>query len=194
MKLPPPGTGGETEYADSLAAQNDLDGRLKGELLKRELVGVHSFLQLRKLGTPEYFADVDPYSQPMAGHKIVSTHEPSGRKTLYAGNYLHHIENLDGTPLPEKENSARMKKLIAHVTRPENVLRLEWYDNGDMIAWDNVSTLHRATGGSYEGKFTRDMRRTTMKDDSPEGWGVNSTGKVLATDTVNLSSPNYFAK
>jgi hypothetical protein len=33
-----------------------------------------------------------------------------------------------------------------------------------------------------------------MKDDSPEGWGVNSTGKVLATDTVNLSSPNYFAK
>ncbi|RYN79354.1 hypothetical protein AA0121_g9710 [Alternaria tenuissima] len=38
------------------------------------------------------------------------------------------------------------------------------------------------------------MRRTTVKDDSPQASGVNSTGKVLATDTVNLSSPNYFAK
>ncbi|OWY58523.1 taurine catabolism dioxygenase [Alternaria alternata] len=194
VKLPPPGTGGETEYADSLAAWDNLDEELKGELLKRELVGVHSFLQLRKLGAPEYFADVDPYSQPMARHKIVSTHEPSGRKTLYVGNYLHHIEKPDGTPLPEEENAALMEKLIGHVTRPENVLRLEWYDNGDMIAWDNVSTLHRATGGIYEGKFTRDMRRTTVKDDSPEGWGVNSTEKVLATDTVNLSSLNYFTK
>ena len=63
-----------------------------------------------------------------------------------------------------------------------------------MIAWDNVSTLHHPMGGSYEGKFTRGMRRTTVKDDSPEGWGVNSTGKVLATDTVNLSSLNYLAR
>jgi hypothetical protein len=63
-----------------------------------------------------------------------------------------------------------------------------------MIAWDNVSTLHHPMGGSYEGKFTCDMRRTSVKDDSREGWGVNSTGKVLVTDTVNLSSPNYFPK
>jgi alpha-ketoglutarate-dependent 2,4-dichlorophenoxyacetate dioxygenase len=62
VKLPPPGTGGETRYADSLATWDDLNERFKGELLTRELVGVHSLLRLRKLGAPEYFADVDPYS------------------------------------------------------------------------------------------------------------------------------------
>ena len=194
MKLPPPNTGGETEYADSLAAWDDLDEDLKQDLLERDLVGAHSFLQLRKKGAPEYFADVDPYSQPMARHRLVSTHEASGRKTLYVGNYLHHIETADGTPLPEEENAALMKKLIGHVTRPENVLRLEWYDNGDMIAWDNVSTVHRATGGSYEGKFTGDMRRTTVKDDSPESWGLNSTEEVSESDNVNLKSLNFFKK
>ncbi|CAN9170164.1 unnamed protein product [Alternaria alternata] len=159
------------------------------------LVSFHIRLtELRKLGAPEYFANVDPHSQPLARHKIVSTHEPSGCKTLHVRNYLHHIEKSDGTPLPEEENAALMEKLIGHVARPENVLRLEWYDNGDLIAWDNMSTLHRATGGSYEGKFTRGMRRTTVKDDSPKIWGVNSTGKVLATDTVNLSSLNYLAR
>jgi alpha-ketoglutarate-dependent 2,4-dichlorophenoxyacetate dioxygenase len=102
VKRPPPDTGGKTEPADNLAAWDDLDEELKEALLKRELVGVDSFLQLRKMGAPEYFADVNPCSQPMARHKIVSTHEPPGRKTLYVGNYMHHIENSDGTPLPEE--------------------------------------------------------------------------------------------
>jgi hypothetical protein len=53
---------------------------------------------------------------------------------LHVGDYLHHIENSDGTPLPEEENAVLMKKLIGHVTRSENVLKLQWFDNRDMIA------------------------------------------------------------
>jgi alpha-ketoglutarate-dependent 2,4-dichlorophenoxyacetate dioxygenase len=189
VKLPPPGTGGETEYCDSLTAWDDLEEDLKKELLERDLVGCHSFLHLRKLGSPKYFADVDPTSQPMARHRIVSTHEASGRKTLYVGNYLHHIENADGTPLPEEENAALLKKLFVHVTQPKYVLRLEWHDNGDMIAWDNVSTLHRATGGSYEGKYVRDMRRTTVKDHSSEAWGLNSREAVV--ESMGLDKLGY---
>ncbi|KAH6878538.1 hypothetical protein BKA58DRAFT_452636 [Alternaria rosae] len=181
VKPPLLNTSSETKHADSFAPWD-------------KLISAHSFLDLRKKGSPKYFADVDPYSQLMAPYWIVSTHKPSGRKTLYVGNYLHHIENADGTPLPEEENAFLIKKLISHVTRPENVLRLEWYDNGDMVAWDNVSTLHRTTGGSYEGKFTRDMRRTTVKDNSSETWGLNSTAEVLATDGFNLQSPDLFKK
>ena len=32
-----------------------------------------------------------------------------------------------------------------------------------MYVRDNTCVMHRATGGSYEGKFRRDMRRTTVK-------------------------------
>jgi hypothetical protein len=60
----------------------------------------------------------------MMRYRIVSTDEPFGRKTLYVGNYLHYIENADGTPLPEDENAALMKKRNGHVTRPENMLSL----------------------------------------------------------------------
>jgi alpha-ketoglutarate-dependent 2,4-dichlorophenoxyacetate dioxygenase len=33
--------------------------------------------------------------------------------------------------------------------------------------------LHRATGGSYFGKYRRDMRRTTVKDMSSTKFGFN---------------------
>ncbi|KAL6151485.1 hypothetical protein ACJBU6_10464 [Exserohilum turcicum] len=162
------------------------DEDLKNKLLKRDLVSCHSFLHLRKLGAPEYFKDLDPWSTPFTRFRLVSTHEPSGRNTLYVGNYLHHLETRDGKPLPEEENRILMKKLIEHVTRPENVLSVDWHNNGDLIAWDNVSTLHRATGGIFEGKYFRDMRRTTVKDDSADAWGLNSHQELEGQDLAGL--------
>lgn len=143
-------------------------------------------MHLRKLGVPEYFKDLDPWSSPFTRFEIVSTHEPSERKTLYVGNYLHHLETRDGTPLPEEENARLMKKLIGHVTRAKNVLSVDWHGNGDVIAWDNISTLHRATGGSFEGRYFRDMRRTTVKDDGEDAWGLNSRDELEGQDVSAL--------
>lgn len=36
--------------------------------------------------------------------------------------------------------------------------------------------MHRATGGTYEGKYRRDMRRTTVKDMSSYRFGLNGEG------------------
>jgi alpha-ketoglutarate-dependent 2,4-dichlorophenoxyacetate dioxygenase len=33
--------------------------------------------------------------------------------------------------------------------------------------------MHRATGGTYPGKYLRDMRRATVHDSSPTAWGLN---------------------
>ena len=33
--------------------------------------------------------------------------------------------------------------------------------------------MHRAVGGSFEGKYKRDMRRTTVHDPSIHAWGLN---------------------
>jgi alpha-ketoglutarate-dependent 2,4-dichlorophenoxyacetate dioxygenase len=33
--------------------------------------------------------------------------------------------------------------------------------------------MHRAAGGSFEGKYARDMRRTTVHDGSSYAWGLN---------------------
>jgi hypothetical protein len=33
--------------------------------------------------------------------------------------------------------------------------------------------MHRAAGGSFEGKYVRDLRRTTVHDASSTAWGLN---------------------
>lgn len=44
------------------------------------------------------------------------------------------------------------------------------------VVWDNTCVLHRSTGGSYEGKYKRDLRRTTVHDMSSHAWGLNEVG------------------
>ncbi|KAH7386933.1 hypothetical protein DE146DRAFT_680775 [Phaeosphaeria sp. MPI-PUGE-AT-0046c] len=158
VKLPPPGMGGETEFADSRTAWDELDEGLKKELLDRDLVGAHTLLHSRKLGSPEFFADLVPESEPMMRHKIVQTHEPSG-----------HCK-----PLPEGESEALFKKLLDHVTQSKYVMSINWLNVGDLVAWDNTGVMHRATGGAFEGKYVRDVRRTTVHDDSSTAWGLNT--------------------
>ena len=38
---------------------------------------------------------------------------------------------------------------------------------------DNTAVMHRAAGGSYEHKYVRDLRRTTVHDASGTAWGLN---------------------
>lgn len=180
--LPPPNTGGETEFADSRTAWDDLDDDLKKQLLEKNYIGAHTLLHSRKQGSPEFFKDLDPTSQPMTRHRLVQTHEPSGRTNLYIAAHLHHLETDDGGPLPEAESNALVKKLMAHVTQPKYVMSVDWLNEGDMVAWDNTCVLHRATGGSFEGKYVRDVRRTTVHDDSSTAWGLNAGQEARGFD------------
>ncbi|KAF2868445.1 hypothetical protein BDV95DRAFT_630640 [Massariosphaeria phaeospora] len=188
--LPPPGTGGETEFADSRTAWDNLDESFKKELLQKDYIGAHTYLQSRKSGSPEYFKDIDPTASPMTRHKLIQTHEPSGRKNIYIAAHMHHLETASG-PLPEAESAALAKKLMDHVTQPRHVLRVDWLNKGDMIAWDNTSVLHRATGGSFEGKHVRDVRRTTVHDDSPTAWGLNNGQEAQGYDLQKLTAESH---
>lgn len=164
--------GGNTEFADSRTAWDELDEASKKELEEKEYIGAHTLLHSRKIASPEYFKDLDPTSLPMARHKILQTHEPSGRKTLYMAAHCHHIETASG-PIPKEESDKWLERLMQHITQPKYVMSVEWLDEGDMVAWDNTSVMHRATGGTFAGKYARDVRRTTVHDDSSTAWGLN---------------------
>lgn len=175
MLIPPPGSGGATEFADSRTAWDDLDQATQ-ELLLRDggLVGGHSISHSRKMGSPDFFRDLDVQAAPMHFHRVAQVHEPSGRMNLYVGGHLNHIKGL-----PSSESEALVKRLNAHVTQSKNVVSVEWNGPGDMIIWDNRAVLHRATGGPFEDKWKRDMRRTTVHDDGTYAWGVNAVGEVM---------------
>lgn len=169
--IPPKETGGNTDFADSRAAWDDLPEDLKKELLEGDYAGSHCMAHSRKLASPEYFKDVEPDKAPQSKHRIAQRHEPSGRMNLYIGAHLHHIEGEGMTP----ERSAELvEKLNKHATQEKYRITVSWDQPGDMVIWDNRCVMHRAglwTGG---GKYKRDLRRTTVHDDGPTAWGLNS--------------------
>ncbi|KAI3333779.1 alpha-ketoglutarate-dependent 2,4-dichlorophenoxyacetate dioxygenase [Ustulina deusta] len=207
-QLPPPGTGADTLFADSRTAAEELGQELL-ELLSggaearqeggggKGLVGAHSIAHSRKLGSPEFFADLDPTAAPMSRHRILQRHEPSGRMNLYVGAHLHHVE--DGAdPLGEEEEEEEeeevaakkaratvpdswglVQRLNAHATQDKYVVAVPWNDPGDLVVWDNRAVLHRVGAGAFEGRFLRDLRRTTVHDDSAAAWGLNEVGAAF---------------
>ncbi|KAJ9133549.1 Alpha-ketoglutarate-dependent 2,4-dichlorophenoxyacetate dioxygenase [Pleurostoma richardsiae] len=181
VAIPPPGTGGDTEFCDTRAAWDGLPAGTRAELLAGGYAGAHCLAQSRKLGSPAYFADVDPAEAPMALHRVAQLHEPSGRMVLYVGAHMHHLERRapGAEALGEEESAALVEALNAHASREEYRVSVGWEQPGDMVIWDNRCTLHRAAGGSFEGRFGRDMRRTTVHDDGAEAWGLNRVGEEM---------------
>lgn len=181
VEIPPAGNGGNTDFADSRTAWDELDPALQQELLDHDYVVHHSVAQSRKLGSPEFFKDLDPTNQgQMARHRLIQVHEPSGRRNIYIAAHAHHVEGVS------KEKSDQLiKTLLEHVTQKKNTVSIEWKNPSDMIIWDNRCTLHKANGGSFEGKYRRDLRRTTVHDDSSTAWGLNEVEPDTAKWVVN---------
>ena len=69
VELPPPNTGGETQYLDSRSAYEDLDEKTKTEI--EPLILNNSLFHNRKLAAPEFFKNVEPMDSNMARHRLV---------------------------------------------------------------------------------------------------------------------------
>lgn len=167
-ELPPPGTGGSTEFCDTRAAWDDLDEETKKELLEKDYIACHSILHSKKLAAPDYFANIEPAEYPMGRHRVAEKHERSGRMTLYIAMHIHHIEGLE--PQASKK---LFDKLFNHAMQEKYRLMVEWENVGDLVIWDNTCTMHRAVGGEFAFKYKRDTRRATVHDDSSQAWGLN---------------------
>lgn len=170
VEIPPPGTGGETEYLDSRTAYEELPQETKDKIAP--LVANNSLFHNRRLAAPEFFGDIEPLDQPMARHRLVQRHEGSGRMNLYVTSYAHHF---DGQSLDESR--PLINELLEHVSQDKYKLAVKYENNGDLVMWDNRAVLHRATPmGTYDGRYRRDMRRTSVKDNSSTAWGENGVG------------------
>lgn len=180
VELPPASMGGHTEYADARQAYADLPEDTKSQI--KELVAVHSFVHNRKTANPDspLFKDVNVLDHPLARHKLVPAHEPSGRDMLYVTSYAHHIEGMD-----IEEGKKLLRELQSHAAHKKYVFEHHWENPGDIAIWDNTAVLHRATTGLYEGKYRRDMRRTCVMDSSSEAYGLNNPD--AAKDQANSS-------
>ncbi|HKT53822.1 MAG TPA: TauD/TfdA family dioxygenase [Caulobacteraceae bacterium] len=152
-----PPVGGQTWFADTRTAYDDLPQAMKDRL--EGLKARHSIWWSRKMaGYP--FTDEDIDGRPHATHPLVHVHEGSGRKSLYVASHARDILGL-----PHDEGWALLQDLIAHATQPKYIFSVT-YRAGDMTIWDNLCTMHRR--GDYDDvAHRRDMRRTTVREGPP---------------------------
>ncbi|MGY1898577.1 TauD/TfdA dioxygenase family protein [Nocardia gipuzkoensis] len=151
-------TGGETEFASTYKAYDDLSETEQNYLAGLRVVHSLEASQRRITPnpTPEQLAAWR--RRPVREHPVVWTHR-SGRRSLVLGASAGEVVGLDAD-----RSRALLDDLLARSTAPERVYRHEW-SVGDTVIWDNRGVIHRAA--PYEPDSPREMLRTTVLGDEP---------------------------
>jgi alpha-ketoglutarate-dependent taurine dioxygenase len=149
-------SGGETEFASTYAAYDDLTDEEKQRFESIRVVHTLEAAQ-RRLNpdpSPEELAmwrSMPPKEQP-----LVWRHR-SGRRSVVLGPTAEHVVGMDAD-----EGRALLEDVTARSTAPQRVYRPVW-SVGDLVIWDNRGVLHRAL--PYDPMSARDMHRTTLHGD-----------------------------
>jgi taurine dioxygenase len=161
-----PEAGGDTVWANTAAAYNDLSPELK--TLAESLRAIHSnlydYAAVKKDVTDE---QIKRYREVFAAtvyeteHPVVRVHPETGEKVLVLGHFLKTFVGLSAA------DSQRLFAILQeHVIRLENTVRWRWAV-GDVAIWDNRATQHYAIN-DY-GDAHRVVRRVTLAGDVPVG-------------------------
>ncbi|WP_051630475.1 TauD/TfdA dioxygenase family protein [Afifella pfennigii] len=156
-----PPAGGNTKFADMAAAYEALPKEMKRKVDGRTAIHDRNFRYSelypdRKPLTPEQIAAVPP-----SEHPLVIQHPVTGRKALFvAKDVVSHIVGME-----ETESRALIDALEAFATQDRFVYSHPW-QVGDLVVWDNRSTLHQATPYD-EAEYRRIMYRTQCKGSVP---------------------------
>ncbi|HTZ38493.1 MAG TPA: TauD/TfdA family dioxygenase [Stellaceae bacterium] len=134
---------GGTEFADMHGAYDGLPGELKTRLATMTVL--HDFnkfweMMRRRPGSwRQKLSEEQRRRKPPVSHPIFLTHPITGRKVLYANpGYAIRINEL-----PESESDALLAFLFEHQLQPRYRYLHRWSE-GDVLLWDDISTLHNA--------------------------------------------------
>ena len=150
-----PPEGGETELVDMRVVYDDLPESMKSRL--HGLVAEHDYWYSRVLGGGPEPTEKERATRAPARHSLVHAHPRTGRKVLYLAS---HIRSIVGWP--DDETKDFLEELRTVATRPHYVYAHKW-SVGDVLIWDNLATMHRATPFDDQ-RYVRDMRRTTCRE------------------------------
>lgn len=156
LVMPP--EGGETCFADMIAAYEALPEAEKAEL--DGLRVVHSWeISRARAGaraTPEEIADAPPMTHP-----LVRTIPETGRKALFMGEHASYFEGQ-----PEEVGRRRLEQLVEHAVQARFVYSHQWAP-GDLLMWDNRCLLHRAGTDFDAARYPRVLQRTCLRGTAP---------------------------
>jgi taurine dioxygenase len=138
-----PSRGGNTHFANMYAAYDDLPAGTKARI--DDLVVLHHYGNRDDLDEGSRTAASTLTAQQQdkvqwVRHKLVRAHHFTGRKALYAvSGSSFEIEGM-----PAAEGRRLLDELKAHALQDKYRLSY-FYEVGDVVLWDDLSTLHSAT-------------------------------------------------
>jgi taurine dioxygenase len=153
-----PAVGGDTLFADMVAAYEGLDAALKRRI--EGLVAVHDFSHSFGLMlSPDELARRQAEFPPVR-HPVVRTHPLTGRKILYVNAiFTSHVEGLE-----REESDALLDQLFRQASVPEYQCRFRWRKHS-VAFWDNRAVQHYAASDYWPQR--RVMERVAIVGDRP---------------------------
>ena len=151
-------TGGDTVFANTYAAYEDLPDEEKARLDGLHVIHTMQaalFPAMRDC-TPEEFAVWSSY--PKRRHPLV-WHHRSGRKSLVLSTSCSHIENMHPS-----ESHDLLEQLMRHATQDKYLYRHNW-QMGDLVIWDNTGAMHRVM--PFDRTSGREFHRCTLNGEEP---------------------------
>ncbi|MFF4933285.1 TauD/TfdA dioxygenase family protein [Streptomyces griseofuscus] len=138
-----PQRGGETRFADATRAYTGLAPAVRQRI--ESMRAVHSIerlgaLQSQASGGQSSIAAGSLAASPEVVHPLVLTHPVTGARSLLLGSMV--ISGI--STLAEQESRALMEELLEHTTSAPYVYSHRW-EQGDLVVWDNLATLHTAS-------------------------------------------------
>jgi len=138
-----PRVGGDTLFANQLAAYDDLSDAMKMRI--DPLLAIHHYGNRHDVNeasrtAASVLSAEQKAKMPVITHRVARAHPVTGRKALYAvcGSSFGIVG------MPDDEARDLLDELAAHSTRAKYQLRFK-YGVGDIVVWDNAALLHSAT-------------------------------------------------
>ena len=159
-----PAQGGDTVWANTAAAYEDLSPALK--TLAEQLWAVHGndYDYAATRAKPDAngarkYREVFTSRLIETEHPLVRVHPETGERTLVSGHFIKRFVGYNG-----QDSRSFFELFQNHITRLENTVRWHW-TAGDVAIWDNRATQHYAIN-DY-GDQHRVVRRVTVAGDVP---------------------------
>ncbi len=159
LECPP--EGGQTQFASMYTAYEALPNEKKELLAGVRAVHDYNYYWTNYTPHRKPLTEEQRRQVPPVAHPALRTHPVSGRRALYLAHQV--VSHFEGMEFDESQEI--IEEIVSFATESRFVYTHEWRP-GDVIFWDNRSSMHRVLPFDEE-RHHRRMHRTTLKGDRP---------------------------
>ena len=146
-----PSSGGHTKFANLYNAYDRLPTELRNKLEGRKVLQLYDYGKAGHANLDQNLDELLHYWQP-----LFVTNPDTGCKAVYISRLMSvRIEGMDDT-----ESRTTLDRISDIIEAPDNIYDHAWTP-GDIIIWDNLSSLHART--EWPADERRTLRRVTIK-------------------------------